>query len=97
MRIAALVATVDTKKAALAEAEESKKSAGACRLRLEEMIRTLEDAVKFRDEAAERMAIVRRDEAKKLAESLATAETSKSQAQIAWDRHEKLSDRKSVV
>ena len=43
--------------------------------------------MKFRDEAAERMAMVRRDETKKLAESLATAETSKSQAQIAWDRH----------
>ena len=46
--------------------------------------------MKFRDEAAERMAIVHRDVTKKLAESLATAETSKSQAQIAWDRHEKL-------
>ena len=77
-RIAALVATVDAQKVALAEAEESKKIAGAHRLELEERIRNLEDAVKFRDEAAESMAIVRRDESKKLAESLATVETSKS-------------------
>ena len=91
MRIAALVATIDAQKAALAEAEESKKNVGTRRLSLEEKIRNLENAVKFRDEAAKRMAIVRRDEAKKLAESMATAETSKSQAQIAWDRHEKLS------
>ena len=48
--------------------------------------------MKFRDEAAKRMAIVRQGETKKLAESLATAETSKSQAQITWEQHEKLSD-----
>ena len=71
-RIAALAAIVDGQKMALAEAEESKKKAGAHRLELEKKIRTLEDAVRFRDEAAERTDIVRRDEAKKLAESLAT-------------------------
>ena len=77
-RIAALVATIDTQKAALDEAEEFKKSSGARRLELEGRIRNLEDAVKFRDEAAERMAIVHPDEAKKLAKSLATTQTSKS-------------------
>ena len=65
---------------------------GAHRVELEKKINILEEAVKFRDEAAKRMAIVRQGETKKLAESLATAETSKLQAQIAWDRHEKLSD-----
>ena len=97
LRIAALVATIDAQKAALAEAEESKKNAGAHRLKLEKKIRTLEDAVKFRDKAAKRMIIVRRDEAKKLTESLATAETSKSQAQIAWEQHEKMSDQLKEV
>ena len=72
-------------------------SAGARRLVLEETIRNLEGAVKFWEEATERMAIVRWDEAKKLAESLATAETSKSQAQIAWDRHEKQSEQLKEV
>ena len=55
-------------------------------------IKTLEDAVKFWDETAQHMTIVSQDEAKKLAESLATTETRKSQAQIAWDRHEKTSN-----
>ena len=84
--------TIDTQKNALAVATEFKKKTGAHRLELEKKIKTLEDAIKFRDEAAKRMTIVRQDEAKKLAESLATAETSKSQAQITWDRHEKTSN-----
>ena len=58
---------------ALAKAEEFKKSAGARRLALEEKIWNLESTVKFRDEAAERMAVVHRDKTKKLAESLSTA------------------------
>ena len=53
--------------------------------------------MKFRDEAAKRTTIVRREEGKKLAENLATAETSRSQAQIAWDHHEKLSDQLKEV
>ena len=53
--------------------------------------------MKFRDEAAERMTIVRRTEAKELAESLAAAATRKSQAQITWDRHEELSKQLKVV
>ena len=73
---------------ALTAAKEFKKSSCAHRLELEKKVRTLEDAVKFRDEAAKRMAIVHQGETKKLAESLATAETSKSQAQIAWEQHE---------
>ena len=47
--------------------------------------------MKFWDEVAERMNIMRWAEAKELAESRAAMETSKSQAQIAWDRHEELS------
>ena len=90
MRIAALLTTIDTQKAALTAAEESKKNLGTHRLELEKKVRTLKDAVKFRDDAAKRMTIMRQDEAKKLAESLATAETSKSQAQIAFDYHETL-------
>ena len=82
------MATINTQKKALVAAEDFKKKAGAHRFELEKKIKTLEDAVKFRDETAQRMTILRQDEAKKLAESLATAETSKSQAQIAWDRHE---------
>ena len=58
-RIVAPLATIDTQKTALATAEESKKNLGAHRLELEKKIRTLEDAVKFRDEAAKRMTIVR--------------------------------------
>ena len=54
-------------------------------------------AVKFRDEATERMNIVRRTEAKELAENRATMQTSKSQAQIAWDRHEELSNQLKAV
>ena len=88
-KIASLTATVDAQKMALAEAEEFKKSAGAHRIALEEKIRDLMGAVKFQDEATERMNIVRRTEAKELAENRAAMETSKSQAQIA--------DRKSVV
>ena len=68
---------------ALTAADEFKKSSHAHKLELEKKIKTLEDAVKFRDEAAKRMAIVQRDKTKKLAESLATVETSESQAQIA--------------
>ena len=64
---------------------------------MEKKIKTLEDAVKFRDEAAKRMAIVRQGETKKLAESLVTAKTSKSQAQIAWEQHGKLSDQLTRV
>ena len=86
------MATIDTQKKALAAAEDFKKKAGAHRLELEKKIKTSEDAVKFRDETAQRMTIMRQGEAKKLAESLATVETSKSQAQIAWDRHEKTSN-----
>ena len=62
-----------------------------------DLIRNLEGAVKFRDEVAERMNIVRRAEAKELAESRAAMETSKSQAQIAWDRHEELSRQLKAV
>ena len=86
--IAAQSATIDAQKKALAAAEDFKKRAGAHRLELEKKIKTLEDAVKFWDETAQHMTIVSQDEAKKLAESLATTETRKSQAQIAWDRHE---------
>ena len=91
------MANIDAQKAALAEAKESKRNAGARRLSLEEKIRNLESAVKFRDEAAQRMTTMRRAEAKELAESLAAAETSKSQAQIAWDLHEKLSEQLKEV
>ena len=53
--------------------------------------------MKFRDEAAECMTIVCGAETKELAESLAAAETSMSQAPIAWDRHEKLSEQLKAV
>ena len=53
--------------------------------------------MKFRDEAAKRMNTVRRAEAKELTENQAAMETSKSQAQIAWDRHEELSKQLKVV
>ena len=46
-RMATLVATIDTQKAALVEAEGFKRSTGARRLALEEKIRKLESAVKF--------------------------------------------------
>ena len=79
VRIASLVATIDAQKAALAGAKEFKKSTGAHRLALEDKIRNLEGAVKFRDEASERMTIVRWTKSKELAESRAAAETSKLQ------------------
>ena len=74
-----------------------KKNAGAHRVALEEKIQDLKGAVKFRDEATERMDIVRRAEAKELAENWAAMESSKPQAQIAWDRHEEMSNQLKVV
>ena len=91
------MATIDAQKVAIAEDEGFKRSVGANRLALEEKILNLERAVKFWDEAAERMTIVRRAETKELAESLVAVETSKSQAQIGWDRHEKLSEQLKAV
>ena len=96
-KIASLTAIVDTQKIALAEAEEFKKNAGAHRAALEEKIQDLNGAVKFQDEAIERMNIVRRAEAKELAENQAAMETSKSRAQIAWDWHEELSKQLKTV
>ena len=53
--------------------------------------------MKFRDEATKRMTIVRQIEAKEHAERLAAMEASKSQVQIAWDNHEKLSEQLKEV
>ena len=78
-----MIATIDAQKTTLAEAEEFKKSAGSHHVVLEEKIRNLEGAVKFRDEAVESMKTVWRAEAKELAENREAMETSKSQAQIA--------------
>ena len=43
------------------------------------------------------MNIVRRAEAKELSENRAAMESSKSQAQIAWNRHEELSNQLKAV
>ena len=60
-------------------------------------IRELGEAITFRDEAAERMNIIRWTEARELAEGRAAMEVCKSQVQIAWDQHEKLSDQIKAV
>ena len=76
---------------------EFKKDADARRMALEGKVQELEEAVAFRDEAAEHMNVVRRNEAKGLADGRAAMEACKSQAQIAWDQHEKVSDQLKVA
>ena len=76
-KIAYLTPTVAAQRRALAEAEEFKKSTGALHAALEKKVRDLEGAVKFQDEVTERMKIMRRAEAKELAENQAAMESSK--------------------
>ena len=85
-----MATTISTQKKALATAEEFKKCTTAHRIALERRVQDLESTVKFRDEAAQRMETVRQTEAQEIAANRAAMETSKSQAQIAWDQHEGL-------
>ena len=82
--------TVSPQKMALGTAEEFKKCTTAHGIALERRVQDLESTVKFRDEAAQRMETVRQTEAQEMAANRAAMETSKSQAQIAWDQHEGL-------
>ena len=88
-QIVTMTADIEAQKKALASAEEARKRADAHRTTLEKKIKELGEAIAFRDEAAERMSVVRRAEAKELADGRAALEVCKSQAQITWDQNEK--------
>ena len=92
-----MTAAIDAQEKALAVAEEFKKNADARRIALEGMIKKLEEGVVLRDEAAGRMSIIRRTEAKELADGRAAMEVCKSQVQIAWDQHKKVSAQLKVA
>ena len=83
-------ADIEMQKKTLASAEETGKRADAHRAALEKKIKELGEAIAFRAEAAERMSIIRRTEAKELVDGRAAIEVCKSQAQITWDQHEKM-------
>ena len=70
-QIETMSADFEAQKKALATFEENRKSADARRISLEEKVKELREAIGFRDEAAERMNVVRRTEAKELADGRA--------------------------
>ena len=77
-RMAATTADIETQMKTLASAEETGKRADAHRAALEKKIKELGEAITFRTEAAERMSIIRRTEAKELADGQAAMEVCKS-------------------